>query len=121
MNSFSCTGRLTADPRVIEKDGIRRAIFSLAVERNGGWNKKRTSVDFFDFVAWRASADYIAKNFSKGDLMAVIDAEAITRDYIDDNGNKHRKQEYVVNKVYCISKSRKSKGEEEKYSGEIIA
>lgn len=130
MNSFNCTGRLTADPKVFEKDGIRRATFSLAVDKDGSWDREKSNANFFDFVAWRNTADYIVRNFQKGDLMEVVDATAITRDYLDSEGNRHRKNEFVVSKAYRLSKRRKTDSEVEppkfddefeEFSEEIIA
>lgn len=112
MNSFNCIGRLTSDPRVFEKDGVRRVEFSLAVDKGGKWDREKTNANFFDFVAWRDVADYIAKNFGKGDLVAVIDAAANMRDYLDADGNKHRRYEFVVNRAYCLAKKRKVDSED---------
>ena len=106
MNSCNFIGRLTADPKVYESDGVSRVQFCLAVDKNGVWDKEKNNVDFFDFVAWRGVGEYIAKRFHKGDLAGVEDATAGAKEYIDSNGNKHRKYEFTVSRAYLLSKKR---------------
>lgn len=105
-NSFNCIGRLTADPEVFETNGVKRAEFSLAVEKSDSNNSEKGNVNFFDFIAWRGVAEYIENNFHKGDLIEVVDAYANVREFVDNEGNKRRKTEYQINRAYMLSKKR---------------
>lgn len=107
MNSFNCTGRLVDDPKYFEKNGVARVVFTLAVDRDGAWKQDRVNADFLDFVAWHETADYIWKNFRKGDLMQVSNARAKVLEFTDGEGKKRRKTEYDVDRVYKLYRRKK--------------
>jgi len=102
-------GRLTRDPERREtQSGIPVTSFSLAVDRpfsskEGG--EKQT--DFIDVVAWRGTADFVAKYFAKGQMAAVTGRLQIS-DWTDKDNNKRKKAEVVADHVY-FTESKKSK------------
>lgn len=55
--------------------------------------------DFIDIVAWRSSAEFVSKYFSKG-RMAVVEGRLQMRDWTDKDGNKRRNAEVVVDNIY---------------------
>ena len=68
--------------------------FNIAVDRQG----KKDTTDFISIVAWRQTADFICKHFTKGKMIA-IDGSIQTRSYEDKNGNKRIVFEVVANNV----------------------
>lgn len=96
LNRAILMGRLTADPDLRQTpNGVSVATFSLAVSRN--YNKDQT--DFINIVAWRQTADFVGKYFSKGQLVAV-EGSIQTRSYTDKQGNKRTAFEVVADQVY---------------------
>lgn len=96
LNKVILMGRLTADPELKRTpNGVSVATFSLAVSRN--YNKDIT--DFINIVAWRQTADFISKYFSKGQLIA-LEGELQTRNYEDKQGNKRTAVEVIAEQVY---------------------
>lgn len=68
MNAVILSGRLTADVELKQTAGGTSVCdFRLAVRRP---NVKDTT-DFITCVAWRGTAEFIAKYFSKGDPIAI--------------------------------------------------
>ena len=96
LNKIVIMGRLTRDPEMRQTgSGTPVTSFSLAVERDGG--EKQT--DFIDVVAWRHTAEFVDKYFSKGD-MAAVSGRLQIRDWTDKDGNKRRSAEVVADSVY---------------------
>ncbi len=99
LNHTILMGHLTADPTLRHtQSGIPVARFSIACDRDykNANGEKRT--DFIDIVAWRSTAEFVAKYLSKG-RMAVIDGRLQLRDWTDRNGNKRRSAEILANSV----------------------
>ena len=99
LNHITTMGRLTRDPELkTTPAGIAVASFSMAVERDfaeGG--EKKT--DFIDVVAWRQTAEFVSKYFTKG-MMAVVSGRLQIRDWTDKEGNKRKTAEIVADNVY---------------------
>lgn len=62
--------------------------FRIAVERRYQADKENRVTDFFNVVAWRQTAQFISRFFSKG-RMILVEGELQTREYEDKNGVKH--------------------------------
>lgn len=96
LNTITIMGRLTRDPELrYTQQNTPVASFTLAVDRDFG--DKQT--DFIDCVAWRSTAEFVDKYFSKGS-MAVVSGRLQIRSWTDDNGNKRRNAEVVAEHVY---------------------
>ena len=100
MNIVALTGRITHTPELKQTpSGTAVLSFSIAVDRRFSGKEKQT--DFIDCVAWRTTAEFIARYFSKGDMIAV-EGEIQTRNYEDKHGNKRKAVEVVVSNVsFC--------------------
>jgi len=102
-------GRLTSDPERRETpSGVPVTKFTLAVDRpfvpkDGGERK----ADFIPVVAWRSTADFVAKYFTKGQ-MAAVSGRLQMRDWTDKDNNKRRSAEVVADHVY-FTESKKSR------------
>ena len=68
LNKIFLMGRLTRDPELRRtQTGTPVASFSLAVDRD--FKDKATgerSTDFIDVVAWRQTAEFVSRYFTKG-------------------------------------------------------
>lgn len=101
LNRIVLMGRLTRDPELRHtQSGTPVVSFSLAVDRDF---KSRESgekqTDFIDVVAWRNTAEFVSKYFTKG-RMAVVEGRLQIRDWTDRDGNKRRSAEVVADNVY---------------------
>lgn len=101
LNKTVLMGRFTADPELRKTTGGTSCCsFSLAVERDGkpGEDGKRAT-DFIDFVAWRGTAEFICKYYSKG-RMAVVEGRLQTRTWKDRHDQSRKSTEVVVDNIY---------------------
>lgn len=99
LNHVTIMGRLTRDPELrTTQSGTSVTSFSVAVDRDykSGADKE---TDFFDVVAWRSTAEFVSKYFSKGRAIAVS-GRLQTRDWTDKDGNKRKTVEIVADSVY---------------------
>ena len=106
MNIVALTGRLTSDPELkTTQNAVPVVSFCLAVDRKYQPSGEEKKVDFVDCVAWRNTAEFICKYFSKGSPIGV-EGEIQTRNFEDKNGNKRKATEIVVSNVsFCGSNS----------------
>lgn len=88
--------RSCATPR----PGTAVASFSLAVDRDfRNRDSGEKGVDFIDVVAWRNTAEFVSKYFTKG-RMAVVEGRLQIRDWTDREGGKRRSAEVVADNIY---------------------
>ena len=100
LNHITLMGRLTRDPE-LRRTGNGTAVtsFSLAVDRDFKSQSGEKETDFIDIVAWRSTAEFVSKYFSKG-RMAVVEGRIQIRDWTDKDGGKRRSAEVIANNVY---------------------
>ena len=100
LNKIILMGRLTRDPELKRiQSGTAVANFSLAVDRDFKSQSGEKETDFIDIVAWRNTAEFVSKYFTKG-RMAVVEGRLQIRDWVDQNGGKRRSAEVVAENVY---------------------
>lgn len=86
LNKIVLMGRLTRDPEMRHTgNGTAVASFSLAVDRDFKSQSGEKETDFVDIVAWRSTADFVSKFFTKG-RMAVVEGRLQIRDWKDKDG-----------------------------------
>lgn len=99
LNHIVLMGRLTADPMLRRtSSGTAVAEFTLAVDRDYGKDSGKET-DFITCVAWRGTAEFVSKYFSKGQ-MAVVSGRLQIRRWDDKDGKKQYKAEVVADNVY---------------------
>ena len=110
LNKVILAGRLTADPELkTTPSGLSVTSFTVAVDRRFG---KEKQTDFINCVAWRSTAEFITKYFSKGNSICVC-GSIQTRNYTDKNGNKRTAVEVVAEEAtFCESKKNTAEGAE---------
>ena len=100
LNKIFLMGRLTRDPELRRTgSGTAVASFSLAVDRDFKSQSGEKETDFIDIVAWRNTAEFVSKYFTKG-RMAVVEGRLQIRDWTDKEGNKRRSSEVVADSIY---------------------
>lgn len=111
LNRIIIMGRLTRDPELRQtQNGTPVASFTLAVDRDfSGKDGGEKQTDFIDCVAWRSTAEFVSRYFSKG-RMAVAEGRLQLRDWTDRNGNKRRSAEVVVDNMYFGDSKRDGDG-----------
>ena len=100
MNKVILMGRLTRDPELRRtQQGTPVVSFTLAVERDYAGSGTERQTDFIDIVAWRNTAEFVSRYFTKG-RMAVVSGRLQIRDWTDRDGGKRRSAEVIADNVY---------------------
>lgn len=100
LNKIILMGRITRDPELRRtQSGTAVTSFSLAVDRDFKSQNGEKETDFIDIVAWRNTAEFVSKYFSKG-RMAVVEGRLQIRDWTDRDGGKRRTAEVIADNVY---------------------
>lgn len=100
LNHISIMGRITKDIELRRTPtGVPVASFTLAVDRDFKEKNGEKETDFIDCVAWRNTAEFVEKYFSKG-RMAIVAGRLQIRSWTDKDGNKRRTAEVVADNVY---------------------
>ena len=111
LNRIILMGRLARDPELRHtQTGTPVASFRLAVDRD--FKDKTTGekgTDWIDVVAWRQTAEFVSRFFTKGRL-AVVEGRLQMRDWTDRDGNKRTSAEVVADNVYFGDSKRDAEG-----------
>ena len=101
LNHIDVMGRLVRDPELrYTQSNTPVTSFTIAVDRDFGKTESGDrQTDFIDCVAWRSTAEYINKYFTKG-RMVVVSGRLQLREWVDKNENKRRSAEVVVDNIY---------------------
>lgn len=100
LNKIVIMGRLTRDPELRRtQSGTAVTSFSVACDRDYKAQDGEKETDFIDVVAWRTTAEFVCKYFTKG-RMAVVDGRLQIRNWTDKEGGKRRSAEVVADNVY---------------------
>ena len=107
-------GRLTRDPE-LRRTGSGTAVtsFSLACDRDFKSQSGEKETDFIEVVAWKNTAEFVSKYFSKG-RMAVVEGRLQIRDWTDKAGNKRTTAEVVAGNVYFADSKRSESNDNQK-------
>lgn len=113
LNKIIVMGRLTHDPELRRtQSGTAVCSFSIACDRDFGGKDEEKVTDFLDIVAWRSTAEFVSKYFTKG-RMAIVEGSLQIRQWTDKNGNKRRSAEIIANSVYFGDSRPKQENEDE--------
>ena len=108
MNRIEILGRLTSDPELRQsQSGVASCRFTVAVNRNFKNDKGEYDADFISCVAFKKTAEFICKFWSKGKMIAV-DGSLRTGSYNDRNhpNIKHYTADvFVDNAYFCGDKA----------------
>ena len=109
MNKVQLVGRLTRDPELrTTGNGVSVCSFTVAVSRRFRNAQGEYEADFINCVAWRQSAELLAKYFTKGRMVGIV-GSIQTRNYEKD-GQRVYITEVSVEEVHFVE-SRNASGE----------
>ena len=115
LNLIVIMGRLTRDPELRRtSSGTAVANFSVAVDRDFPSQDGSRETDFIECVAWKHTADFVGKYFSKGKQI-VVKGRLQIRSWTDKDGNKRRTAEIVADSVYFAGAKTESPAEVQRY------
>ncbi len=105
LNCAVIMGRLTADPELRQTpSGVAVTRFTVAVDRSFVKAGEERKADFINVVAWRQTAEFVTRYFSKGSMIAV--QGSIQTGSYEKDGVKRSTFEVVADNVsFCGSKS----------------
>jgi single-strand DNA-binding protein len=104
MNNVVLKGRLVADPELRQTaSGIAVVSFTIAIDKYTGKDGEK-SADFIGCNAWRGTAEFISKYFTKGQEI-LIRGQIHNKNW-ESNGVKHFSYEVTAeNAEFCGSKA----------------
>ena len=106
FNKVILGGRLTAEPELKQTQGGHSVVsFNVAVNRRTKPGEEQKS-DFFSVVAWRTTADFVARYFHKGSSICIV-GTLQNSNWTDQNNQKHYRTDIVADEVMFVD----SKGE----------
>ncbi len=110
MNRVILMGRLTKDPELkyTTANNVPVCTFSMAVDRRFTKPGEEKQADFFNIVAWRNTAEFCGKYFTKG-LKVLVEGSLQNRTWDDNEGKKHYTTEVIVDNAY-FAESKKTEG-----------
>lgn len=105
FNRIILMGRLTKDPELkTTQSGVTMCRFSIAVDRAYSKGQEKQT-DFFDITAWRQTAEFVSKWFSKGKCI-LVEGKLQNNNYTDQNGVKQYRNAIIADNVaFCGDKS----------------
>lgn len=111
LNKAILMGRLTRDPELrYTPNNIPVTSFTLAVDRGRKSDDPNAqTADFIDIVAWRTTAEFVSKWFSKGLLVAVV-GKIQSRKWTDNEGKNRVSFEIVADEVHFAEPKRDGSG-----------
>ena len=111
LNKVVLCGRLCADPELKQTpSGVAVVSFTLAVNRRYSPKNDAQSgpqADFISLVAWRQTAEFIARYFRKGSSLCVT-GSIQTRKWQDQNGQNRYATEVVVDDAMFVDSKNES-------------
>lgn len=112
MNKVILLGRLTADPELRQtQSGVASCRFTIAVNRRFKNEKGDYDADFISCVAWRQTAEFVSRYFTKGQTIAA-EGTLRTSTYQDSKHQDvtHYKTEVFVENVEFAGGKNENKG-----------
>lgn len=95
VNRVLLVGRLTADPEMKQtQGGVPCTHIRIAINRKKKQDGTQEA-DFINCTAWRQTAEFICRYFSKGNMI-IIEGQLRNNDYTDNNGVKHYSMDVLV-------------------------
>lgn len=108
LNAIIVMGRLVKDIELRHTaTGTPVCQFTLACERDFKGQDGNKETDFIDCVAWRNTAEFVSRYFSKGRMM-IASGNLQFRSWQDKDGKNHRVAEVVVSNAYFGDSKEKS-------------
>lgn len=119
LNKVMIIGRLGRDPEMrYTPSGRPVTTFSIATSRS--WNtsegERRTETEWFNVVAWGSLAE-ICKQFLTKGQQVYVEGRLQTRQWDDQEGNRHSSTEIVANEMIMLGERRETNQNHEDDTG----
>ena len=107
MNKVILMGRLTKEPEVRYTQNSNTLVcsFTLAVSRRFTRQGEERQADFINIVAWSKLGEFCQKYYHKGQQVGII-GRMQTRNWEDEQGQKHYITEVVAEEAYFADSKR---------------
>lgn len=110
LNKVVLMGRLVKEPELkYTPSNVAVTSFTIAVDRRFTKQGEEKQTDFINIVAWRTTAEFVNKWFSKGQQIALC-GSIQTRNWEDTEGKKHYVTEVVADEVYFADSKKNTEG-----------
>ena len=107
MNNVVLMGRITKDIELRStQNGKSVVTFSMAVKRRFA-KEGQPQADFINCVAWGQQAEFIAKFFNKGSMIAIV-GNIQTRSWDGQDGKKQFATEIIVDEVHFTGEKKEN-------------
>lgn len=104
FNRVIMVGNLVADPELkTTPAGVSVTRFSIAVSRRFTKAGEQPQTDFFNVVAWRQTAEFVSRFFTKGKPI-LVSGQLQNSNWTDNNGVKHYNVEIVADEVSFVER-----------------
>ncbi len=104
FNKVILIGNLVDDPELKQTpNGVPVTNFRIAVSRRYQRNEGGQDADFINIVAWRQTAEFVKRYFSKGKSILVC-GSLQSRTWTDNNNQKRYTLEVVCDEVSFVDK-----------------
>jgi single-strand DNA-binding protein len=98
LNKVILTGRLVADPEVVNTSSATAVVkVRVAVDRKG----REKETDFFDCTAFGKTADFVSAYFTKGRMVGLI-GQLRVRSYDAKDGSKRKVWEIIIDDIHHL-------------------
>ena len=107
MNKVILLGRLVNEPELrYTTNNTACCKFRIAVNKPGKQAEGQPTADFFQITAWRQTAEFVGKYFTKGQQV-LVEGYLRNNSYTDKDGNKRYSDDIHAEQVY-FADSKKS-------------
>ena len=104
LNKVILIGHLTADVELKQTpSGVSVCSFSIGVNRKYTKEGEQPQSDFINIVAWRNTAEFIAKYFRKGNAICIC-GSLQTRSWTANDGSKRYATEVVADEATFVER-----------------
>lgn len=106
MNTVNILGRMTGIPELAETSAkVPYSRFRVAVDRGYKDSNGNRVCDFINCIAWRQTAQFIHKYFTKGQLIAIV-GRLESKNWTSADGTLRFKMEVNVGSAYFAGVNR---------------
>jgi single-strand DNA-binding protein len=110
LNKVLLIGKVGRDPEM-RYTPSGRPVTTFSVGTNRTWNtadgERRTETEWFNVVAWSSLAE-ICKQYLTKDRLVYIEGRLQTRQWEDQEGNRHSATEVVASEMIMLDERRES-------------
>ena len=116
LNVVVLMGRLVADPELRHTpNDVAVTSFRIAVDRAYSKSGQDKQADFIDITAWRQTAEFVCRYFTKGSMIAVKGSLRVDN-YTDRDGNKRTRYDVQAENVsFCGGRRESNQESQENY------